>query len=175
MPKKSVFTRAFGVFCFEILLGRCPAPKPGALSTALHPDILFCFFIFAVVRCASCCGTQNLLLAFAPQILTAATPFCSLLPPPAALANVPHCLHPDVLNYTKHTPKSQGGKMEKSVVGAVFYVLFYAFFSFFLPSLSFLPFLFVFLFVFFSAFICSVGSFDAMASPISSHLLTNRK
>ena len=31
-------------------------------------------------------------------------------------------------NYTKHTPKSQGGKMEKSVVGAVFYALFYAFF-----------------------------------------------
>ena len=88
VPKKSVFTRLFSVFDFGIPWGRCPAPKPGALPTALHPDILFCFFIFAVVRCASCCGAQNLLLAFAPQILTAATPFCSLLPPPAALARL---------------------------------------------------------------------------------------
>ena len=39
VPKKSVFTRAFGVFCFEIPWGRCLAPKPGALPTALHPDI----------------------------------------------------------------------------------------------------------------------------------------
>ena len=37
----------------------------------------------------SCCGAQNLLLAYAHQILTAATPFCSLFPPPAAVANVP--------------------------------------------------------------------------------------
>ena len=37
----------------------------------------------------SCCGTQNLSLAFARQILTAATPFCSLYLPRAALANVP--------------------------------------------------------------------------------------
>ena len=34
-------------------------------------------------------GTQNSLLANAHRILTAATPFCSLLPPLAALANVP--------------------------------------------------------------------------------------
>ena len=34
-------------------------------------------------------GTQNSLLAIAHRILTTATPFCSLLPPPAALANVP--------------------------------------------------------------------------------------
>ena len=38
---------------------------------------------------SSCCGTQNSLLAYAHRILTAATPFCSLLPPLAALANVP--------------------------------------------------------------------------------------
>ena len=37
----------------------------------------------------SCCGAQNLLFAFAPQILTAAPPFCSLFLPQAALANVP--------------------------------------------------------------------------------------
>ena len=38
---------------------------------------------------SSCCGTQNSLLACAHRILTTATPFCSLFPPPAALANVP--------------------------------------------------------------------------------------
>ena len=38
---------------------------------------------------APCCGTQNSLLAFAHRILTAATPCCSLYPPPAALATVP--------------------------------------------------------------------------------------
>ena len=38
VPKKSVFTRAFGVFCFGIPWGRCPAPKPGALPIALHLD-----------------------------------------------------------------------------------------------------------------------------------------
>ena len=36
-----------------------------------------------------CCGAQNLLLAKARQILTAATPYCSLCLPQAALANVP--------------------------------------------------------------------------------------
>ena len=40
-------------------------------------------------RDSSCCGAQNSLLACAHRILTAATPFCSLLPPLAALANVP--------------------------------------------------------------------------------------
>ena len=38
VPKKSVFTRVFGVFCFGMPWGRCPAPKPSALPTALHPD-----------------------------------------------------------------------------------------------------------------------------------------
>ena len=38
---------------------------------------------------SSCCGAQNSLLAYAHRILTAATPFCSLFPPLAALANVP--------------------------------------------------------------------------------------
>ena len=36
-------------------------------------------------------GAQNSLLAYAHRILTAATPFCSLFPPLAALANVPLC------------------------------------------------------------------------------------
>ena len=36
-----------------------------------------------------CCGAQNLLLACTRQILTAATPYSSLYPPPAALGNVP--------------------------------------------------------------------------------------
>ena len=39
VPKKSVFTRAFGVFCFEIPWGRCLAPKPPALPAAPHPEI----------------------------------------------------------------------------------------------------------------------------------------
>ena len=34
-------------------------------------------------------GTQNSLFAIAHRILTTATPFCALFPPPAALANVP--------------------------------------------------------------------------------------
>ena len=38
---------------------------------------------------ACCCGAQNFLLAYAHQILTAATPCCSLHPPPAVLATVP--------------------------------------------------------------------------------------
>ena len=37
-------------------------------------------------------GAQNSLLAIAHRILTAATPFCSLFPPLAALANVPASL-----------------------------------------------------------------------------------
>ena len=40
MPKKSVFTRLFGVFCFLGECSRCPAPKPPALSTAPRPDVL---------------------------------------------------------------------------------------------------------------------------------------
>ena len=36
-------------------------------------------------------GAQNSLLAYAHRILPAATPFCSLFPPLAALANVPLC------------------------------------------------------------------------------------
>ena len=54
-------------------------------------------------------------------------------------------------NYTKHTPKSQGGKMEKSVVGAVFYVLFYAFFLVF-SSLPLFSSLFIRLFLSFYLF-----------------------
>jgi len=39
VPKKSVFVRLFGVFCFEIPWGRCLAPKASALPTALHPEV----------------------------------------------------------------------------------------------------------------------------------------
>ena len=86
-------------------------------------------------------------------------PLCSVCP--IIIPNIPR--------------KVKGGKWKNRRLGLFFMFFFMLFFSFFLPSLSFLPFLFVFLFVFFSAFICSVGSFDAMASPISSQLLTNRK
>ena len=47
----------------------------------------------------SCCGAQNLLLAFARKILTAATPFCSLNLPPAALANVPTSISLQVYSF----------------------------------------------------------------------------
>jgi len=41
VPKKSVFTRVFGVFCFGTPWGRCLAPKAPALSTAPRPEIVF--------------------------------------------------------------------------------------------------------------------------------------
>ena len=76
VPKKSVFTRAFGVFCFEMPLGRCPAPKPGALPTALHPEIVRVIFCcscplrflpplphHATLKLAFCDGWHSLLLA----------------------------------------------------------------------------------------------------------------
>ena len=46
VPKKSVFTRLFGVFCFGIPWGRCPAPKAPALPTAPHPDIFDFVYLF---------------------------------------------------------------------------------------------------------------------------------
>ena len=48
-------------------------------------------FDFVLEGCPgmSCCGAPNLSLAYARQILTAATPYSSLHPPPAALGNVP--------------------------------------------------------------------------------------
>ena len=52
--------------------------------------ILYIFdFVLEGCPVMSCCGAQNLSLAFARQFLTAATPFCSLYLPRAALANVP--------------------------------------------------------------------------------------
>ena len=47
VPKKSVFTRLFVVFCFGIPWGRCLAPKRRALPTAPHPEILCCSHIIA--------------------------------------------------------------------------------------------------------------------------------
>ena len=41
VPKKSVFTRAFGVFCFEIPLGRCLAPKASALPVVTKAQTAF--------------------------------------------------------------------------------------------------------------------------------------
>ena len=49
------------------------------------------------VRTYPCCGARNFLLAFAHKISTAATPFCSLSPPPAAVANVPKLSHTSML------------------------------------------------------------------------------
>ena len=52
----------------------------------------FHYSLSAVMRgpVMSCCGTRNFLLGFClHKISTAVTPFCSLHPPPAALANVP--------------------------------------------------------------------------------------
>ena len=49
VPKKSVFTRGFGVFCFEIPLGRCLAPKRRALPTAPHPEKIFNLFDFVLL------------------------------------------------------------------------------------------------------------------------------
>ncbi len=43
MPKKSVVTRLFGVFCFFGESRRCPAPKARALPTAPHLVIKFCY------------------------------------------------------------------------------------------------------------------------------------
>ena len=43
VPEKSVFTRDFGVFHFEIPRGRCLTPKAGAL----HPDEKYSVFILA--------------------------------------------------------------------------------------------------------------------------------
>ena len=45
VPKKSVFTRDFGVFCFGIPWGRCLAPKARALPTALHPGRYLILFM----------------------------------------------------------------------------------------------------------------------------------
>ena len=50
VPKKSVFTRAFGVFCFEIPWGRCLAPKASALPSALHPDMIYFCYIYKQAR-----------------------------------------------------------------------------------------------------------------------------
>ena len=45
VPKKSVFSRTFNGFAFLGKRSRCPAPKPSALPTALHPENLY-YFIF---------------------------------------------------------------------------------------------------------------------------------
>ena len=50
MPKKPMFTRVFGVFRDFIMRGRCLAPKPGALPTALHPVKNSCLIIIADFR-----------------------------------------------------------------------------------------------------------------------------
>ena len=56
VPKKSVFTRAFGVFCFGMPWGRCPAPKCGAIPASLHPDIVLNFSVSGQI-----CGQTTLL------------------------------------------------------------------------------------------------------------------
>ena len=62
------------------------------LNSRRSVDLLFYSSFSAVMRgpVMSCCGARNFLLVFRlRKISTAATPFCSLYPPPAALANVP--------------------------------------------------------------------------------------
>ena len=72
---------------------RHPAPKAGALPSALHPDC-YTIFIFFLFRCHRRTRGFRLLpanrFAFAPS-LGSAPPFSSLHPPPAALGNVPIC------------------------------------------------------------------------------------
>ena len=62
LPKKPMFTRVFSVFRNFIMSGRCLAPKAGALPTALHPEILYCFLFgflsFSRSRAASGCCHQ---------------------------------------------------------------------------------------------------------------------
>ena len=67
VPKKSVFTRLFGVFCFGMPWGRCLAPKPGALPTALHPEkFIFCF----ILRYYIILYTKSQYLSLAKSILS---------------------------------------------------------------------------------------------------------
>ena len=83
VPKKSVFTRAFGVFCFGIPWGRCLAPKRRALPTAPHPDLFITngiithmsgkFKVFDAFFAAISIKMRYLILFFKPQ-LSAALP-----------------------------------------------------------------------------------------------------
>ena len=78
VPKKSMFTRAFGVFYFLGECSRCPAPKARALPTALHPEVFNFLFdlqlsaalpvatkaLTAPMACQSPSCCHSLLLAF---------------------------------------------------------------------------------------------------------------
>ena len=65
-------------------------------------------------------GAQNSLLAIAHRILTAATPFCSLFPPLAALANVPASLSaPPALVATFLVPRPRNRFAMRQLAGVV--------------------------------------------------------
>ena len=80
VPKKPMFTRAFGVFRDFIMRRRCPAPKARALPTALHPEIFNFLFdlqlsaalpvatkaLTALLACQSPSCRHSLLLAYSP-------------------------------------------------------------------------------------------------------------
>ena len=77
---------------------RLHTPKPGALPTALHPEICNCMNMVFGKKFAArfllqlrLCRRKRRLLA---NRQVAATPYPSLHPPPAALGNVPTALHP---------------------------------------------------------------------------------
>ena len=90
LPKKSVFTRLFGVFRNLITMGRCLAPKARALPTALHPDYLILIY-FLQLSAALPVATKTLTSPRLVNRQVAATPYCSLHHPQGALANVPNC------------------------------------------------------------------------------------
>ena len=64
VPKKSVFTRDFGVFCFEIPCGRCLAPKRRALPTAPHPEVCKIFDFRSISVSGQICGQASFQGAF---------------------------------------------------------------------------------------------------------------
>ena len=61
-------------------------------------------------------GTQNSLLAIAHRILTTATPFCALFPPPAALANVPLSTR-ETWTYGAKSPRRQSRQAASRTAG----------------------------------------------------------
>ena len=73
---------------------RHPAPKAGALPTALHLD-RYSINIGSQSRRASCCGTRHLCRRQAPSVSADRShSLSSLNPPQAALASLPNCATP---------------------------------------------------------------------------------
>ena len=94
IPQKPCNIKDFAVKTYQITSSISSQPRYDRFDTA--PYILHCLRRYNLVvlfdrhgasPVMSCCGAQNLLLAYARQILTAATPYASLYPPQAALGN----------------------------------------------------------------------------------------